>query len=60
MIARDPAARAIGRLVDMRDELEHAARADGEIILITRRQYDRLINHIDATGRFIREREERP
>jgi hypothetical protein len=58
MIARDPAARAIGLLVDMRDELERAAFPDGALIQLSREQYERLIDSIGVIARLVRERED--
>jgi hypothetical protein len=57
--ARCPAVRATAHLVEIRDQLELAARPDGEIIMITRQQVDSILNDIGCVARLICEMAER-
>jgi hypothetical protein len=59
MTAQDPAARAIARLLAIRDELELVGRPPGERLTITRQQLDAAIDDLGVAARLIREREER-
>jgi hypothetical protein len=53
------AARAIARLVTMRDELELAGRPPGDLVTITRQSLDSVLNDMTVVARLIRKMAER-
>jgi hypothetical protein len=53
-----PAARAIDRLVDIRDQLELAARPPGEIVTISRQAVESILNDLGVASCAIREMSE--
>jgi hypothetical protein len=44
---------AIKRVVRLRDELEQAGRPDGEIVQLSRQQWDDALDNIDVIARCI-------
>jgi hypothetical protein len=49
------AARAIAHLVQIRDELELAARPPGEFVTISRQAVESILSDVGVVGRLIRE-----
>jgi hypothetical protein len=59
MSAADDAVRAINLLVNTRDELELAGRPPGDLVTITRRALDSILNDIAIVARLIRKMADR-
>jgi hypothetical protein len=51
--------RAIARLRNVRDEIELAARPAGDIVVITRRAADAILNDVGVAARLVRKMVER-
>jgi hypothetical protein len=59
MSSPDAAVRAIRLLIIVRDEIEMAARAPGELVAVTRPVQEQIINDLAIAARLIRELAER-
>ena len=51
----DPAARAIARLLAVRDEIELAARPPGELVILSRQAVESVLNYVGIAARLIRQ-----